>query len=73
LTVKEQLRDLVERLDDDTETIEEALDYLRWLASDEPEELTPEELADVEEAEAAFARGGEGIPLEEALRSLGGE
>jgi hypothetical protein len=72
LTVKEQLRELVERLDDDTETIEEALDYLRWLASDEPEELTPEELADVEEAEAAFARG-EGIPLEEALRSLGGE
>ena len=70
MTVKEQLRRLVDLLDEDVDSLEEAIDYLRWLASDEFEELTEEEWASVHKGEAQLERG-EGIPWEEAKRRLG--
>jgi hypothetical protein len=69
MTVKEQLRQLVELLDDEVESLEEALDYLRWLASDEPEELTEEEWRRVRKGEAQLARG-EGVAWEDVKREL---
>jgi hypothetical protein len=54
MTVKEELHSLVDLLDEDD--AEEALDYLRWLASD-TETLSEEELAAVREGEAQAARG----------------
>lgn len=69
MSVKEQLRHLVDLIDEDVDTLEEAIDYLRWLASDEPEELTEEEWASVREGAAQLKRG-EGIPWEQAKRRL---
>ena len=69
MTIKEKLRQLVECVDDDVDSLEEAIDYLHWIASDEPEELTEEELASVRKGDAQLARG-EGIPWEEAKRRL---
>lgn len=69
MTVKEQLRQLVDLLDEDVESLEEAITYLRWLASDEPEQLTEEEWASVRKGQAQLKRG-EGIPWEEAKRRL---
>ncbi|MGH2561026.1 MAG: hypothetical protein ACRDJH_18325 [Thermomicrobiales bacterium] len=66
-TIKTELHSLIELLDEVDAA--EALDYLRWLASDE-EELTPEELDLVREGEEAIARG-EYITLTELRRSLG--
>ena len=68
-TVREQLHDLVDLIGEDVDSLEEAIDYLRWLASDEPEELTNEERASAHEGEAQLKRG-EGIPWEEAKRRL---
>ncbi len=69
MTMKERLRQLVDLLDDDVESLDEAIDYLRWLASDEPEELTEEEWASVRKGEAQLKQG-DGIPWEEAKRRL---
>lgn len=66
-TVKDELHQLVDHLNEVDAA--EALDYLRWLTSDE-EELTPEELAMVREGEESIARG-EYITLTELRRSLG--
>ena len=54
MTVKEELHQLVDTLP--AEGLEEALDYLRWLAS-EADILSEQELAGVEEGEAQIARG----------------
>jgi len=54
VTVKEELHSLVDLLDD--EDAEEALDYLRWLASDS-ETLSEDDWAAVREGEAQVARG----------------
>jgi predicted transcriptional regulator len=54
MTIKEELHSLVDSLED--VDAKEALDYLRWLASDS-ETLTEEELAAVREGEAQAARG----------------
>ena len=70
MTVKEQLRRLVDLIDEDEDSLEEAIDYLRWLASDEPEVLTEEEWQRVREAEAQMARG-ESFTLEEVKQELG--
>jgi hypothetical protein len=70
MTIKERLRQLIDLLDDDVESLEEAIDYLRWLASDEPEELTEEEWASVRKGEAEIKRG-EFISWDEAKRRLG--
>jgi len=32
MTVKDKLRQIVELLDDDVESLEKAMDYLHWLA-----------------------------------------
>ena len=69
MNVKAQLHHLVELIDEDVDSLEEAINYLRWLAADEPEELTEEEWASVREGEAQLKRG-EGIPWEEAKRRL---
>lgn len=68
--VKEKLRQLVELVDDDVDSLEEAIDYLHWLASDEPEELTEEEWRRVRKGQAERARG-EGVPWEDVKRELG--
>ena len=65
-TAKEELRELVERLND--EDTAEALDYLRWLESP-GETLSEEELAQVREGEADIARG-EYATLADLTRSL---
>ncbi|MSQ23151.1 MAG: hypothetical protein EXR58_01155 [Chloroflexi bacterium] len=70
MTIKEKLRELVELVDDDTDSIEEAIDYLRWLASDEPEELTKEDWRRVRKGQAQLARG-ETVPWEDVKRELG--
>ncbi len=48
----------------------ELLDYARWLAADEDEPLSPEELARVEAGEAELRRG-ESVRLEDLKRRLG--
>lgn len=68
-TIKEQLRQLVEYVDDDVDSLEEAIDYLRWLASDESEELTEEEWRRVRKGQAQAARG-ETVPWQEVKREL---
>lgn len=70
MTIKEKLRQLVECVDDDVDSLEEAIDYLHWLASDEPEELTEEEWRRVRKGQEQAARG-ETVPWEEARRRLG--
>jgi hypothetical protein len=67
-TTKDGLHRLIDLMDEVDAA--EALDYLRWLTSDEEEELTPEELAEVEQGFEAIARG-EYITLDELRRSLG--
>ena len=59
----------MELVDDDVDSLEEAIDYLHWLASDEPEELTEEEWARVREGQAQLARG-EGVRWKEAKRRI---
>lgn len=70
MSVKEKLRRLVDLLDDDEEDLDAALDYLRWLASDEPETLSEEEWEDVRRGVAEIARA-EYVTLEEPRRDLG--
>jgi hypothetical protein len=70
MSVKEQLHHLVDLIGEDVDSLEEAINHLRWLASDEPGELSEEEWASVREGEAQLKRG-DGIPWEEAKRRLG--
>jgi hypothetical protein len=67
VTVKEELHSRVDLLDD--EDAEEALDYLRWLASD-TETLSEEDWAAVREGEAQVARGEYTILLSRATSSV---
>jgi hypothetical protein len=55
MTVKNELRQLVDSLSE--EDAVEALDYVRWLLKEEDDELTAEELTEVERAEAEVADG----------------
>jgi hypothetical protein len=68
MTTRERAHELVDQLSE--EVLKDALDYLEWLASDEPETLTPEEWAEVEESKAEMARG-EFITLDGLKRELG--
>lgn len=70
MNVKAQLRHLVDLIDEDVDSLEEAIDHLRWLASDEPEELTGQEWASVRKGEAQLARG-EGVAWDDVKRELG--
>jgi len=70
MNIKDRLRPLIELIDDDEDSLEEAIDYLRWLASDEPEELTPEEWKEVRKAEKEIAEG-KGVRLEDLKREFG--
>jgi len=70
MNIKDRLRQLVELIDDDEESLDEAIDYLRWLASDEPEELTPEEWKEVRKAEKEISEG-KGVRLEDLKREFG--
>lgn len=65
-TVKEELHQLIELLPEAEAS--DALDYVRWLRSNE-EELTEEELADVLLGEAEIARG-DFVTLEELKRDV---
>ncbi len=64
MTVKDELHQLVDRLEDDEAA--DALDYLRSLAAGE-ETLSPDEWAAVEAGEAQLARG-EYVTLDELRR-----
>ena len=48
----------------------EILEYVEWITSDEPEELTDEEWVEVRKAERRMARG-EFVTLDELKRDLG--
>ena len=68
LRYPERLHELVEELSE-----EDALDLLDFLQmADDPDELTPEELAELEEIDAAMERG-EYITLEDLRASLPAE
>ena len=67
-TTQEELHRLIDGMDE--VDAEEALDYLRWMLSDQPETLTAEELAEVEAGEAAIARG-EFLTLDDLKHELG--
>jgi hypothetical protein len=62
VTTKDELHDLIDQLDE--EAASELLEHARWLAADEDELLTDEELARVEAGEAEIARG-EDVTLED--------
>jgi hypothetical protein len=64
MTVKEELHQLVDRLEDDDAS--DALDYLRSLAAGE-ETLSPDEWVAVQAGEAQLARG-EYVTLDELRR-----
>lgn len=68
MTAKQELMELVQDLSDaDAAAL---LDYTRWLLSEEDEELTSEEWAEVHRGEEQIARG-ESITLDEFLRQPG--
>ena len=67
MTVRDDLHHLVDQLDD--EAADELLQYARWLAAEEDEPLSDEELARVEDGEAELRRG-ESVSLEELKRHL---
>jgi hypothetical protein len=69
-SVKARLRELVELIDEDEESMEEAIDYLRWAASNQPEELTPDEWEALRKGKEQIARG-ETVPWDEVKRELG--
>ena len=70
MSIKDQLRQLVELLDDDVENLDEAIDYLHWLASDDAEQLSADEWRRVHKGEAQIARG-ERVPWEDVKHELG--
>ena len=67
MTVKEELRALVETMPD--EHAAEVLDYARWLAAD-TDTLTEEEMEEVRAGEAELARG-EYVTLDDVLQRHG--
>ncbi len=69
MTSRDDLNQLVEQLDD--EQVSELLDSARWLAADQNEPLTPEELARVREGEATLATG-HSVTLEDLRRQMRG-
>jgi hypothetical protein len=65
MTVKDDLHHLVDELDEDA--VGELLEYAQWVSADEDEPLTADELARVQEGEAAIA-AGDYVTLEELHR-----
>lgn len=68
MTIKEQLHELIEELDE--ASAQEALDYLRWIIEAETETLADGELARVREGEAQIERG-DYATLDDVRRQLG--
>jgi len=66
MTVKDEMRMLIDVLPDDAAT--DALDYLRWLASD-ADTLSEQELVKVRLGEAEIANG-DTVSLDELRRQL---
>ena len=67
MTTKDDLHHLVDQLDEGA--ADELLEYARWLAAEEDEPLTEEELARVEAGEAEIRRG-DFVTLEDVKRRL---
>ena len=67
MTSKDDLHHLVDELDE--EAVGELLEYAQWLAAEEDEPLTDEELARVEAGEAELRRG-ESVTLDDLKRRL---
>ena len=55
MSIKDDLHQIVDELDEDA--ADELFEYARWLATEEDEPLTDEELASVEAGEAEIRRG----------------
>ena len=68
MATKDELHELVDQLDE--EAVDELLEYAQWLAAEEDEPLTDEELARVEAGEAELRRG-ESVTLDDLKRRLG--
>lgn len=69
MTTKDELHQLVDELDEDA--ISELLEYAQWLAADEDEPLSEEEMVRVREGEAAIA-AGDYVTLENLRRQISG-
>ena len=67
MATKDELHHLVDVLDEDAAS--ELLEYAQWLAAEEDEPLSDEELARVEVGEAELRRG-EAVSLEHLKRRL---
>lgn len=67
MSVKEELHQLIEQLDESS--AQETLDYIRWFQLSH-DSLTPEEWEQVRRGEAQIARGGY-ITLDDLVRELG--
>ena len=68
MTVKDDLHHLVDELDE--AAADELLEYAQWLAAEEDEPLTEEEVARVEAGEAEIRRG-DYVGLDDMKRRLG--
>ena len=68
MATKDELHQLVDRLDEDAAG--ELLEYAQWLSAEEDEPLSEDELARVREGEAAIA-AGDYVRLEDLRRDLG--
>jgi len=68
MTVKADLHQLVDALDEGA--ADELLEYARWLAAEQDEPLSEDELARVHEGEAEIARG-EYVTLPDLRHRLG--
>jgi predicted transcriptional regulator len=67
MTTRDELLHLIDALSEDA--LDELRDYAHWLAEEEDEPLTADELDRVREGEAEIARG-EYVTLEELRRKL---
>jgi hypothetical protein len=67
MTIKDDLHHLVDELDEDA--ADELLEYAQWLAAEEDEPLSDEELARVEAGEAEIRRG-DYVTLDDVKRRL---
>ena len=67
MSVKDELHNLVDQLDEDA--ADALLEYAKWLAAEEDDPLSEEELVRVREGEAAIA-AGDYVMLEQLRRQI---
>ena len=67
MSVKDELHSLVDQLDEDA--ADTLLEYVEWLAAEEDDPLSEEEIVRVREGEAAIA-AGDYVMLEQLRRQI---